>query len=504
MNENDFNLDEIMSEFSDIRSSVEDRPAPEKEAERKTTGQPAGHKTARAADDDAESIPVRRKRRPASEIDETTPRTVRRRAASDSAERRNSTPDITRVRLAPEKNQRTDSDEGYPDDISGSDRQTADGKVSFAGKLFGGIVFLAVLAVTCLWLLVNIHPGTATVKTENVKELADLTPRFENLANNLASDALSDITYIKKVYSIPEDASVAPKPNSACYGESYDPEVIQGIIDGAAELLDGQDMVWNKDIVTYDNTPVKYYYDETILSLVWKEVVGNTVFTFSEIKIADGSQLRRALAGDAYSSEIQLKASEMASAVNAVTAMNGDFYAFRQVGIVVYKRNLERFEPSTLDSCFFTSGGDMIFAHRGELTSEEDTVRFIEENDIIFSTSFGPILVENGELYKTSDYPVGEIFTKYARSAIGMTDSLHYLLMATSSEKNSGYLAGVYVSTAGEIMYNKGCKMAYELDGGQTAVIIHNNTPANEIVYGSERIMSDIIYFATAIPEGER
>ena len=271
----------------------------------------------------------------------------------------------------------------------------------------------------------------------------------------------------------------------------------------ASELLDGQPLSWNRNISFFPGSVIRYYCDDTILSIVWKEAIGNTVCTFAEIRIADGSQLRRALAGDSYSSSIQLKASDMAGAVNAVTAINGDFYAFRSIGVVVYKRELCRFAPSVLDTCFFTSSGDMLFAHAGELTDAAATERFIEENDILFSTSFGPILVEDGRIRELYSYPVGEVFEYFARSAIGTTDRLHYILMVTSSENSPLYLDGMYASTAAQIMYDKGCRQAYELDGGQTAVIVFDGAPANGIVYGSERTMSDILYFATAIPGGE-
>jgi exopolysaccharide biosynthesis protein len=44
--------------------------------------------------------------------------------------------------------------------------------------------------------------------------------------------------------------------------------------------------------------------------------------------------------------------------------------------------------------------------------------------------------------------------------------------------------------------------MAYCLDGGQTATIVMNNELVNRPVYGQQRKISDIIYFATAVPEG--
>ena len=45
-----------------------------------------------------------------------------------------------------------------------------------------------------------------------------------------------------------------------------------------------------------------------------------------------------------------------------------------------------------------------------------------------------------------------------------------------------------------------GCLQAYALDGGQTATVVMNNEVRNNVNYGSERPISDIIYFATAMP----
>ncbi len=373
--------------------------------------------------------------------------------------------------------------------------------VSGSRRPTGSILFIAYLLILILsagWILLTIHPNIPKrEETEARPAVNDLSRRLDLVANNLKSDALSDIVYIRKQYRIPEDSSVAPLPAESGFGETADPAVIQAVIDNASELLEGQHFVWTQDRHFFSGSTIKYYSDDTILAIVWKEKVGNRVLTFAEVKVADGSQLRRALAGDSYSSSIQLKASDMAKAVNAVVAINGDFYAFRKAGVVVYKRNLFRFSPSSLDTCFFTASGDMLFSHAKELTSPEETEKYIQDNDIIFSTSFGPILVENGEIYHTEYYPVGEISNIYARSAIGKIDNLHYLLMVTSTETAA---SGMRASDAARIMYDNGCYMAYELDGGQTAVIVFNGSPANKIVFGSERTMSDIVYFASAIP----
>jgi len=46
-----------------------------------------------------------------------------------------------------------------------------------------------------------------------------------------------------------------------------------------------------------------------------------------------------------------------------------------------------------------------------------------------------------------------------------------------------------------------GCRMAYTLDGGQTATIVMNDTLVNQVSYGSQRRISDILYFATLVQE---
>ena len=54
-----------------------------------------------------------------------------------------------------------------------------------------------------------------------------------------------------------------------------------------------------------------------------------------------------------------------------------------------------------------------------------------------------------------------------------------------------------------QYMYDFGCQKAYALDGGQTAELVMNGYPVNPVDWSSERMVSDIIYFSTAMPETE-
>ena len=366
---------------------------------------------------------------------------------------------------------------------------------------FGCLILILISLFALTWALVNIHPGTGTATASSTENRLDLVGKLDVFMNNAASDALENVAYIKKIYTIPESDLVAPKPDPTKFGSTTDPMVVQSIVDSAAELLDGQTLVWNPDIVLMEGTEIQYYYDETILVIAWKEAINNSACTFSEVKIAHGSQLRRALADNTYGSSVQMYPTQMAENANAVIAINGDFYGHRPFGITVYQRQLYRFNPKTLETCFFTASGDMLFTHAGELTDEESVKKLVADNDITFSVSFGPILVENGQLKTTDSYLVGEIDTQYSRAAIGQVDKLHYLLMSINEE--GAYQRRVPMNVAAEYIYSKGVVNAYALDGGQTATIVMQGKTVNRPDWGNERLMTDIIYFATALPGEE-
>lgn len=353
--------------------------------------------------------------------------------------------------------------------------------------------------LSLLWTLNNLHPDSGSSSSMQSKSKMDVVGKFDVYMNNAASDALGDLAYIRKVYKIDEGELSGQKPNSANYGATTDPAVVQQVIDSAAGLLEGQSLAWDAGTELYPGSQIEYYYDETILAITWKELIDNRVCTFAEIKIADGSQLRRMLAGNSYGSDVQYYPTEMAAMANAVVAISGDFYTYRQLGITVYQRQLYRFAPKSVDTCFFTASGDMLFSRAGEMSSEADTKQYIADNDVTFAVAFGPVMVENGQAIDCVSYPIGEVNKTYSRTAIGMRDKLHYILMTVNYEDNHSVAATLNEATS--FILTKGVQKAYALDGGQTSTMVMNNHTVNRPDWGNERTQSDIIYFATALPE---
>ena len=127
-------------------------------------------------------------------------------------------------------------------------------------------------------------------------------------------------------------------------------------------------------------------------------------------------------------------------------------------------------------------------------------IHFFADNDVVFSTAFGPVLVEDGQVVTNNQYPIGEIDKKYSRTAIGQRDDLHYILMTVNYEGPCQYTCTLAQAT--QYIFDKGVQKAYALDGGQTSSMVFNGELVNRVDWGNERTMSDIIYFASAVPEG--
>ena len=366
------------------------------------------------------------------------------------------------------------------------------------------IITAAISAVCALLFLLGLFllgrsVGSASGAREREVSALELAPAYTQYINNLSSAAMDGVMTIARSYQLAEDTVVAPAPIPTSSGESADPAVIAEVVSQAAPLLDGQELLWSEDTPAIPGTAARWYLDETILSLAWKQEFYGCAFNFCEVKVSHPSQFRRYLADNTFASPIQYRPTEMAAAVNAVTAMSADFYKFRNYGVVVYQRQLYRSDGKTLDICYVDGDGNLNYVRRGELTDEAAIRQYIEDNDILFSLAFGPVMIENGEDTLPGSYPIGEINNTYSRSVLCQLGDCHYLLVTVNYE--DGYPKTATLRQTTDALLSLGVPNAYALDGGQTASLILNGSLYNHVDWGEERTMSDIIYFATAIPD---
>ena len=304
------------------------------------------------------------------------------------------------------------------------------------------------------------------------------------------------------VYTIPENALQGMEPDPEGYHVSTDAQELAAFLEreDVKTLIGDRKLLWNPDIERYPDTPVRWYFDETILCIVWQEVEAQAVGTFSEILVQDGSQLRRKISADELWSFAFETTSAFAADTRAVLAFGGDFYYHgRACGIGFYQRACYRFDPKTCDTCYITADGDMLFSYRNQFAAQEEAERFVEENDVLFSLVFGPVLIDEYQDVTPEDYPWGEVRDTYARSALGLLEKHHYLTMNINcAQPGTEYYNLATLRQEADAMLKRGCRKAYALDGGQTATTVFGGELINPVQFGWEKDISDIIYFASA------
>lgn len=351
------------------------------------------------------------------------------------------------------------------------------------------------LVVTGALLAVVLFGAGDTAPTGTKGERLELMDRFNQYMTGITAQALDGVQSVKKVYWLRDSDIVAPEPNPECYGQTENPGDLKPVLEAAEELLDGQELIFSPDTQIAEGTKIKYYLDETILAITWQHTDGRTVYTCSEVKIAHPSQFRRFLSDGKYGSGKLYLASEMAASVNAVTASNGDYYAFRGYGNLVQDGEVKRWDNRYLDTCYVDKNGDLLMVDAGKVVTKAQNEAFVEENDIRFSLAFGPVLLREGRRVEKFYYAIGETDGLYSRAALCQQGPLHYMLV-TANRK------GQNISQFSRHLHEMGVQNAYMLDGGQTAAIITGDELMNKVDYGGERKTSDIIYFATALPDG--
>ena len=394
----------------------------------------------------------------------------------------------------------------------------ANSRVSPLGAAVTVLVAVAALALTAalLWAVAGIPGGAASPAQPAAPAVME---KFESHVDSALADTMTIFTppvreetpeetvpaetepVVRPVYTLNDSDLVAPEPDQSKFGQTEDPTTMGEFLKQVQKVHGWQPMYFNMDVQIFSGSKVMYYLDDTIAAITWKEVHDGSVYTFSEVKIAHPSQFRRFLADGVYGSDKQYTTTEMAESVNAVVASSGDFHRFRSFGICVYEGQVKKVEGTYAETCYIDDKGDLLFTYGGDLTTTAKSQQFVDENNIRFSLCFGPILVDDYEVVDHTWYGVGEITEGYARAALCQMGELHYIVATANTEGPNQEIPTVRMFQRN--IAATGCRMAYCLDGGQTAAIVMNDILINRPVYGTQRKISDIIYFATAIPEEE-
>ena len=211
----------------------------------------------------------------------------------------------------------------------------------------------------------------------------------------------------------------------------------------------------------------------------------------ADVEVTDGTSILSAFANNTYGRNITDTTSDMAEENNAVLAINGDYYGARQSGYVIRNGVVYRNQGS--------NGEDMVI-------SKDGTLSFISESDTTTDSliqkqawqvlSFGPVLVENGEVAVTENDEVGMAMASNPRTAIGTVAKNHYLFVVSDGRTSES--AGLSLYELANFMKYLGATNVYNLDGGGSSTMVFQgevvNNPTTNGNKISERAVSDILY----------
>lgn len=229
------------------------------------------------------------------------------------------------------------------------------------------------------------------------------------------------------------------------------------------------------------------YTDENIQITIETVEEYDTMFYVADVQVSDYSYLRTALAQDTYGRNVKETTSEMAAEHNAILAVNGDYYGFRDSGYVLRNGVLYR-DSGSGDSLVIDEKGNFSIAAQESLTQETiDSAWQI--------LSFGPALVQDGEITVDSSSEVSQSKSSNPRTAIGQIGTGHYLIIV--SDGRTGSSAGLSLLQLAQEFTERGAVTAYNLDGGGSSTMVFNGKVVNTPTSGrsnSEREVSDIVY----------
>ncbi len=233
-------------------------------------------------------------------------------------------------------------------------------------------------------------------------------------------------------------------------------------------------------------------YSDGNITVTLKEYRENdsTIYV-ADVQLTDSSYLKTALAQGSYGRNVTQKTSEIAESVNAVLAINGDYYGAQEKGYVIRNGKLYRDTAiANQEDLVIYEDGSFGIINESDVTAQE-----LIEKGAVQTLSFGPALVQNGKITVSQNEEVGQAMASNPRTAIGIIDDNHYVFVVSDGRTSES--EGLSLYELAEFMDSLGAETAYNLDGGGSSTMYFNGSVVNNPTGGmgsNERSVSDIVY----------
>lgn len=246
---------------------------------------------------------------------------------------------------------------------------------------------------------------------------------------------------------------------------------------------DFENMFTDGEIIQTENS----YISEDMNISIEMVQENDVTYYIADIYLEDYTDLMTAFAMDTYGKAFVDDTLDMSVENDAIIAISGDYYGNGEDGLVIRNGILYRDEVES-DVLVMNIDGTMT-----TYTESDFDIDTVIENGAYQAWSFGPMLLDDGEVMQSFDAS-SHVLKSNPRCAIGYYEPGHYCFIVVDG-RQPGYSEGVTLQEFSQIFYDLGCEVAYNMDGGKSAVMVFMDGVVNQPASGGREI-SDIVYIA--------
>jgi exopolysaccharide biosynthesis protein/putative flippase GtrA len=214
---------------------------------------------------------------------------------------------------------------------------------------------------------------------------------------------------------------------------------------------------------------------------------GSTEVTYfvADLTLRDTTRLRGGFASD--TGRTRTTPAAMARANGAIFAVSGDYFGYRRSGVVVRNGTVVREGGSRAGLLIMRNG-------RIRVNRNPTSARILAARGVWHTASFGPPLVESGKVSRRINEASSYLKQRHPRSGVCMRSPGNLTFIVVDGRR-AGHSRGMNLREFANLFRSRGCRTAYNLDGGRTATMYFAGSVLNRPA-GGQRNISDIFFVA--------
>ncbi len=323
----------------------------------------------------------------------------------------------------------------------------------------------------------------------NKKQSSDYTSSASEGAGE--SDGASESSSGSSGKRKPGSSSKHGSVGTSKHGSDSSSKQGTGSASKSTNSFDEEEAAAEAALVTTDNAgSSETYEDENVKITYTRYTTNGTTIHVADVQLSSAEYLKTAFAEDTYGKNVTETTSAIAEAHDAILAINGDYYGVQEKGYVIRNGIVYRDQAGESQVLCIYADGSMKIVDPSTVTAQE-----LVDQGVWQAFSFGPGLVENGEISVSLDSEVGRAKASNPRTAIGVIDDLHYVFVVSDGRTDDS--EGLSLYELASFMDQLGVQTAYNLDGGGSSTMVFQNQIINNPTGGfgdREREVSDIVY----------